>query len=244
MRNDPYSQAKMKKPNSFWGRLFDLIAPRACVVCGKRLGIEEEIICSVCNIHLPRTHFAKDAYENEMAQLFWGRIPIERCAALMFFQTHAQSANIVYDLKYHHRPEIGEAMGRMIAQEFHQDYFFDDIDLIIPLPLASQRERFRGYNQSLMIARGVSEATKLPIMTDVIIRKKFVSSQTQKDRWTRLDNVESVFELTHGEAIHGKHILLIDDVVTTGATICSCGEELAKAGEIKISVLAIGFVKP
>ena len=243
MRNDTYTQARMNKPNSFWSRLLDLIAPRACAVCGRRLGIEEDTICSICNIHLPRTHFAKDAYENEMAQLFWGKIPIERCAALMFFQAHAQSANIVYDLKYHHRPEIGEVMGRMIAQEFHQEYFFDDIDLIIPLPLAPERERLRDYNQSLMIAHGVSEVTKLPIMTNVIIRKKFISSQTQKDRWTRLDNVEDVFELVHGENIQGKHILLIDDVVTTGATICSCGEELAKAEDIKISVLAIGFVK-
>ena len=244
MRIDAYSQTRARKPNSFWSRLLDLIAPRACVVCGKRLGIEEDVICSVCNFRLPRTHYADEAYENEMAKLFWGRIPIERCAALMFFQAQSSSANIVYKLKYHQRPDIGICIGRMIAQEFHQAYFFEDIEAIIPVPLALERERNRGYNQSLMIARGISEATELPIMEDVIIRKSFTSSQTQKDRWSRMENVEGVFELIHGEKIQGKHILLVDDVITTGATICSCGEKLAQAENVKISVVSIGFAKP
>ena len=244
MRIDAYSKARVQRPNSFWSRLLDLIAPRACVVCGKRLGIEEEVICSVCNFRLPRTHYVNEAYENEMAKLFWGRIPVERCAALMFYQAHSSSAHIIYQLKYHQRPDIGICIGRMMAQEFHQAYFFEDIDVIIPVPLAMERERNRGYNQSLMIARGISEATGLPIMEDVIIRKRFSSSQTQKDRWSRTENVEGVFELIHGEKIQGKHILLADDVITTGATVCSCGEELAQAGNIKISVVSIGFAKP
>ncbi len=151
---------------------------------------------------------------------------------------------IVYNLKYHQRPEIGIIVGKMMAQEFHQEYFFDDIDLLIPLPLSHERERERGYNQSMMIAQGIAEITGLPIMNDVVIRKSFISSQTQKDRWTRTENVEGVFELVNGDKIQGKHILLIDDVVTTGATLCSCGEELAKAGNIQISIASIGFAKP
>lgn len=244
MRIDEYSLQRAQRPNSFWSRLLDLIAPRACVICGKRLAIEEEIICSVCNFHLPRTHYAYDAYENEMAKLFWGRIPVERCAALMFYQAHAASANIIYALKYFQRPDIGNVMGQMIVQEFHQEYFFDDIDIIIPIPLAHEREHYRGYNQSMMIARGISEATGIPIVKDAVIRKRFTSSQTQKDRWTRTENVDNVFQLTNGEKIQDKHILLIDDVVTTGATICSCGEELVKAGNVKISIIAIAYAKP
>lgn len=244
MRIDPYHERQALKPNSFWRRLLDLIAPRACVVCGKRLAIEEEIICSVCNFHLPRTYFAQDAYENEMARLFWGRIPVERCAAWMYYQAHASSAYVVYSLKYFQRPDIGTIIGRMMAQEFHQENFFDDIEAIIPIPLAHERERQRGYNQSDTIAQGISEVTGIPIMNDIITRKRFSSSQTQKDRWTRTENVEGVFELIHGEQIQGKHVLLIDDVVTTGATICSCGKELCKAGNVKISVAAIGFAKP
>lgn len=231
------------KNNSFFTRLLDLIAPRTCVICGKRLSIEEEILCATCNFRLPRTGFSYDAYENEMAKVFWGRIPVERCAPFMYYQAKAASANLIYFLKYNNRPDIGEYLGKMMAEEFKKDYFFEGIDFIIPIPLERKRQRQRGYNQSLMVARGVSDATGLPIDTDIIIRKVYESSQTEKNRWMRNDNVEGVFQLLQPEKVQGKHILLIDDVVTTGATICSCGQELAKAGDVKISVLSIGFVK-
>ena len=231
------------KNNSFFTRLLDLIAPRTCVICGNRLSIEEEILCATCNFRLPRTGFSYDAYENEMAKVFWGRIPVERCAPFMYYQAKAASANLIYFLKYNNRPDIGEYLGKMMAEEFKKDYFFEGIDLIIPIPLERKRQRQRGYNQSLMVAKGVSEATGLPIDTDTIIRKVYESSQTEKNRWMRNDNVEGVFQLLQPQKVQGKHILLIDDVVTTGATICSCGQELAKAGDVKISVLSIGFVK-
>lgn len=229
--------------NSFFTRLLDLIAPRTCVVCGNRLAIEEEILCGRCNVRLPRTGYSYDAYENEMAKVFWGRIPVERCAPFLFYQSKAASTNLIYQLKYNNRPDIGEFLGRMIAKEFVKDYFFDDIDLIIPIPLERKRQRQRGYNQSLMVAKGVSDATGLPIDTTIIGRNKYEASQTQKSRWMRNDNVEGVFELKQPDKVKGKHILLIDDVVTTGATICSCGQELAKAGDVKISILSIGFAK-
>jgi ComF family protein len=231
------------KNNSFFTRLLDLVAPRTCVVCGNRLSIEEEILCATCNFRLPRTGFSYDVYDNEMAKVFWGRIPVERCAPFMYYQAQSASANLIYQLKYNNRPDIGEHLGKMMAEEFKKDYFFEDIDLIIPIPLERKRQRKRGYNQSLMVARGVSDATGLPIGTDIIIRKVYESSQTEKNRWMRNDNVEGVFQLLQPEKAQGKHILLIDDVVTTGATVCSCGQELAKAGDVKISVLSIGFVK-
>ena len=232
------------KNNSFFTRLLDLVAPRTCVVCGNRLSIEEEILCATCNFRLPRTEYSYDAYDNEMAKVFWGRIPVERCAPFMYYQAQSASANLIYQLKYNNRPDIGEYLGKMMAEEFKKDYFFEDIDLIIPIPLEWKRQRQRGYNQSLMVARGVSDATGLPIDTDIIIRKVYESSQTEKNRWMRNDNVEGVFQLLQPEKAQGKHILLIDDVVTTGATVCSCGQEPAKAGDVKISVLSIGFVKP
>lgn len=232
------------KTNSFFTRLLDLVAPRTCVVCGNRLSIEEEILCVSCNLRLPRTGFSYDAYENEMAKVFWGRIPVERCAPFMYYLAKSASANLIYLLKYNDRPDIGEYLGKMIAEEFKKDYFFEEIDLIVPIPLECKRQRERGYNQSLMIARGVSDVTGLPIGTDIIERKIFESSQTEKNRWMRNDNVKDVFQLLQPEKVQGKHILLIDDVVTTGATISSCGQELAKAGNVKISVLSIGFAKP
>ena len=228
---------------SFWHRLLDLISPRLCVVCGQRLTVSEDIICSRCNFHLPRTGFHLNPYENEMAKMFWHLLPIERATALFYYESHSETANILYELKYKGHPEIGEVMGRIIAKELLPSGFFDGIDGIVPVPLAKKRQRQRGYNQSLEIARGISETTSLPIYHKVVRRKAFEDSQTHKGRWERNENVEGVFELKDPIAIQGKHLLIIDDVVTTGATVISCAKELCKAGNIKVSVLALGFAK-
>ena len=228
---------------SFWGRLLDLISPRVCVVCGGRLTVTEETLCSKCYLHLPRTDFGSDLYENVMAKLFWGQIQIEKATALFYYEPHAETANILYELKYKNHPEIGEVMGRMMARELQKNGLFDDIDAIVPVPLARKREHERGYNQSLMLAKGVSEVTGLPIYNKVVRRTKFVGSQTHRGRWERNENVADVFELMDGESICGKHLLLIDDVVTTGATIIACAQEMQKASDVKISVLALGFAK-
>lgn len=231
------------KPISFWHRLLDLISPRTCVVCGKRLAATETTICTKCNFHLPRTGASNNAYENEMAKLFWAQIPIERAAALFYYESHSNTANIIYQLKYKNHPEIGPLMGRMVATEVQKDHFFDSIDAIVPVPLTKKRLRQRGYNQSEEIAKGVSEITSLPIYTNVVKRTVFKGSQTRRRRWERIENVELAFELIDGESIAGKHLLVIDDVVTTGATIIACAKELAKAGNVKISVLSLGLTK-
>ena len=228
---------------SFWHRLLDLISPRLCVVCGQRLTVSEETLCARCNLHLPRTDFHLDPYENEMAKLFWHQIPIERATALFYYEAHAETANILYELKYTDHPEIGEVMGRLMAKELKPSGFFDGIDGIVPIPLAKKRQRQRGYNQSLEISRGVSEITSLPIYNKVVRRIAFEGSQTNKGRWERNENVENVFELTDETAINGKHLLIVDDVVTTGATVLACAKELCKAPNVKFSVLALGFAK-
>ena len=228
---------------SFWHRLLDLISPRLCVVCGQRLTVSEEIICSKCNFHLPRTGFQQDPYENEMAKLFWHQIPIERATALFYYEAHSETANILYELKYKNRPDIGEVVGRLVAKELQPSGFFDGIDGIVPIPLAKKRQRQRGYNQSQEIACGISEITNLPIYDKAVRRNVFEGSQTNKGRWERNENVEKVFEMTDETAIQGKHLLIIDDVVTTGATVIACAKELCKAGNVKVSVLALGFAK-
>ena len=212
-----------KKPISFWHRLLDLISPQLCVVCGKRLSATEDVICIACNLKLPRTDFSKNPYDNEMAKLFWGRIPIERAAAFFYYESHSNTANIIYKLKYKSHPEI--------------------IDGIVPVPLAKKRFRQRGYNQSEEIARGINEITGIPIYTGIVKRTVFKGSQTRRMRWDRQENVEYAFSLVNGEPIIGKHLLVIDDVVTTGATIIACAKELVKAGNVKISVLSLGLTK-
>ena len=228
---------------SFWSRLLDLISPRLCVVCGNRLAVTEEVVCSKCYLHLPRTDFGHDLYENVMAKLFWGQIKLEKATALFYYEPHAETVQILYEMKYKNHPEIGVVMGRMMAKELMKSGLFEDIDALVPVPLAKKREHERGYNQSMELAKGVSEVTQLPIANQVVRRTKFVDSQTHRGRWERNENVEGVFELVDGDSLSGKHVLLIDDVVTTGATIIACAQEMQKASNVRISVLALGFAK-
>ena len=228
---------------SFWKQLLDLVAPRLCTVCGRRLSLTEQVLCVSCNMHLPRTGFQLEAYDNIMARHFWGIIPVERAAALFYYEAASEVSRIIYDLKYHDRPEIGREMGNLVASEFSEAGFFDGIDVIVPIPLARSRQWQRGYNQSLCIAKGISRVTGLPIYNKVVCRTKFVKSQTEMGQWERKKNVENVFKLKDTAAIRGRHVLLVDDVVTTGATMAACARELLKAGDVKVSLLSLGFTK-
>jgi ComF family protein len=224
-------------------RLADLIAPRLCTVCGRRLSPTEQVVCAPCYLHLPRTGFEHHAYDNMMARLFWGVVPVSRVAALFYYEAHSDVSNILYDLKYHDHPEIGVAMGQLVATEFQEAGFFSGIDALVPVPLAKVRQRHRGYNQSRCIAEGISHVTGLPVVEGAVLRTQFVKSQTQMYRWDRLQNVAHAFEARHLPTLKGLHVLLVDDVVTTGATMTACARELQKAEDVSISMLALGFAK-
>ena len=178
-----------------------------------------------------------------MAKMFWGQLPIEKAAALFYYESHAETANIIYQLKYKNHPEIGDVMGRMMAKELQGYDFFEGIDGIVPVPLTKSRLRERGYNQSDEIAKGISEITGLPIYNDFVKRIAFKASQTKKNRWERKENVEHVFVLNRQVPSHVHHLLVVDDVVTTGATIIACSRQLVGENEIKISVLSLGLTK-
>ncbi len=233
----------MLSPVDYIVSLFNLIAPKQCAMCGCRLAASEDVICASCNIDLPRTDFSAHPYDNDMAKLFWGRIPVERAAALFYYRAHSVSSRIIYQMKYYDHPEIGELMGRMAATEFMAAGFFEGVDVVVPVPLARKRQRERGYNQSFEIARGVNDITHLPVESKAVKRKSFKESQTKMNRWQRNDNVKDVFTLNRAEGLAGKHVLVVDDVVTTGATVISCAEELMKCGDVKFSVMSLGFTK-
>lgn len=178
-----------------------------------------------------------------MARLFWGLMPVERAAALMFYEPHAELANLIYKLKYGQRPDIGEDLGRLMAREMLLGRFFDGIDVLIPVPLARKRMRQRGYNQSMALAQGISEITALPIADKAIRRTHFRQSQTSLNRQDRHQNVADLFQLVDGEQLQGRHVLFIDDICTTGATLTACMEAVKDVKDIKMSVLALGFTK-
>lgn len=226
----------------FFSSFFDLIAPRTCCVCGRRLDVNEEVICTVCFLHLPLTNFLDNPYDNDMAKVFFGRIRhLEKAFALLYHVPHANSARPIYRLKYNNQPDLGTSMGYIMGKKMKESGFFDDIDAILPIPLAKKRLKERGYNQSEMIALGMHDAVGLPIIKKAVKRLSFRGSQTQKDRWDRAENVENAFEITNPDKIKGRHVLIVDDVVTTGATVCALAKLIESIEGVKISVAAISF---
>lgn len=228
---------------SFWTRLFDLIAPRCCVACDNRLAESEEHVCLNCLLALPRTHYEEQPYDNTMAQVFWGHFRVEKVAAWFFYQPSSPFSGMIHELKYNRQREIGHFIGRVAAEELSRKHFFDDIDLLIPIPLTKRRQRQRGYNQSLEIARGISSVTGIPVAEKVVARTRFEESQTHKTAKERRENVAGVFELVDAEAISNRHVMVIDDVITTGSTMISCCQELQKDESVKISIFSIGFTR-
>jgi len=226
---------------SFWTRLFDLISPRTCAICNTRLSPNEEVICSVCHLHLPFTHHEQTPFDNPMARLFWGQIPIEKAAALFFYQPGSELAQLIYNLKYFQRPDIGVAMGVMVAKQFSRHGFFEGIDAIVPIPITRRRRWKRGYNQSEQIAHGIKDVTHLPIYNKVVVREHFSGSQSRKNAIERRENVANAFRLVDADKIRGRHLLLVDDIVTTGSTIIACSQQLCQAEGVRVSILSLGL---
>lgn len=219
--------------------LLDFFFPRMCPVCGNRLELDEHPLCLRCNMDMPRTMFWEHPYDNPLARMYWGKIPVEKAAAYFYFVPKAGTAQMVYGAKYHGRGNIAIELGEMLADEMKG--FFDDFDCIVPVPVTIKRKMKRGYNQSDMIAQGISNVTGIPIERHTVIRRHFDKSQTHLTRDERILNVDDVFVLKDADSVKGKHVLLVDDVITTGATTISCAKQILKAENVKISILSLGF---
>lgn len=226
-----------------WSRVLDFVSPRLCAVCGSRLSVTEHALCSACCLRLPRTGFCLRPYDNPVAQAFWGQADVERAASFFYFEPHSEVSRMIYSLKYKGRPDIGVALGRLAAGEFMAAGFFDGVDVIVPVPLARKRLRERGYNQSVEVAAGVSSLTGIPVDERSVCRKAFKTSQTKLGRWERLGNVSGLFEVRRQERLLGKHVLLVDDVFTTGATVMACASAVAAVPGTTVSIMTLGFTK-
>ncbi|NDV60504.1 ComF family protein [Bacteroides sp. 519] len=220
---------------------FSILFPKYCPVCGCIL-YEENFFCIKCDLDLPRTHFHLNR-DNSLESQFWGKVDIQRATAYFYYRKGSPYRELLYALKYRGQKELGQKLGARIATEISESDFFDSIDLLIPVPLHKNRYKERGYNQSEQIAIGISKVTGIPVETGVIIRQQQTETQTRKSHYARLENMEGVFELSPLCNCDNKHVLLIDDIITTGATITSCARVLqTNLHNIKISILAIGFV--
>lgn len=219
--------------------LIHLFFPDLCAVCGNKLIDGEHCICIGCMQKLPRTHYYKQP-ENRLEEFFAGRVPFQRAAAYAYFIHGGSVQQMTHELKYRRNREIGLVMGELCGNELKNSDFAATLDLIVPVPLHRKRIRQRGYNQSLEICKGISKQTMLPLEPDSLVRTVNNKSQAKSKRFDRWKNVENIFEVTDKNTFIGKHILLVDDIITTGSTIESCARELLECEGCKVSIYAFG----
>lgn len=217
---------------------FRLLFPPCCSVCGNALSVHEECLCLSCLMNLPKTNYHL-LDENEVEKRFWGKVPVKRASAYFHYMKGSDFDKLLFDLKYHGRREIGVVMGKYMAKELAESGFFEGIDVIIPVPLHKKKQKLRGYNQSERIAAGISIATGIPVDNNSVGRVVANSTQTRKTVWERWEGTQNIFSVLLPEKICGKHILLVDDVLTTGATIVSCAAEMTKVENTTLSVLTL-----
>lgn len=214
--------------------------PDICLLCGNDLLKGEQIICSICIYKLPKTDFHKSR-PNVLNELFVGRLEIEQVASFLSFRKEGSAQELIHHFKYKNRKEIGFFMGQLYAHELNQTNWIKNIDCIIPIPLHPQKLKKRGYNQSEEFAAGLSSGLGIPLKTDILERIKFSETQTRKTKYKRWENVKGIFEVRNPESMMGQHVLLVDDVLTTGSTIEAASVCLQQKAKVKISVVTLAY---
>lgn len=217
-----------------------LFFPHYCLGCGTDTLSKDQLICLRCHFQLPVTQFEQHA-ANPVEKIFWGRLPVKAAFSHYFFTKDSVLQNLLHELKYQGHQDIGRFMGREMGYSILNSNRLNSIDAVIPLPLHPRREKERGYNQAAMIGEGIAEVTGLPVWKHKIIRTAATETQTHKSRTERWQNMEGRFRLTDSGSLQDKTILLIDDVITTGATLESCGTELLKAPGCQLIIGAVAW---
>jgi len=215
-----------------------LFFPSLCLSCGASLVRGEELLCTSCMIEINRTgfHLKRD---NAVERLFWGRCIIEKGAAFSVYNRGSRIRKLIHLMKYRGRKEIGFALGRIYGSYLHDSSFMDGIDILVAVPLHPDRLKKRGYNQSEYIARGISEVTGVPVAEKVLYRVSATNTQTRRGRFERWENVEGLFAVVDEKQIEDKHVLIVDDVITTGSTLEACANALQKGGKTRVSVVSL-----
>lgn len=216
----------------------NLLYPALCLVCGENLHKNEQHLCLTCLYNIPKTNFHLQK-DNQIEKRFWGKVPIWRGTAFFYFQKGSQFQQLLHSLKYRGNKEIGEFLGKYAAVDLKDSPDFSSVDVIIPVPLHPGKYKKRGYNQSEWIGKGLSEILGVPQDTTTLIRTKENTTQTKKTVFERYENTEGIFELSNKDSLTGKHVLLVDDVLTTGSTLEACIRALVEIPNLKVSLFTL-----
>lgn len=232
----------MKLLKDIAGGLLHLLYPSLCQGCRKQLIAGEEVLCMGCASKLPATNY-HTIPDNETTLRFAGRLPFKFATSLAWFTEDGLLQHLLHGLKYQKKQEIGTYLGAQLGAAILQIPDASSLTHIVPVPLHRKKEEERGYNQSMLIAEGISAATGIPINNNLIVRARYTASQTSKTRAERLDNMKDAFVLTGVPAGKGAHLLLVDDVLTTGATIESCAHTLLQLPGVVVSIATVGIAQ-
>ncbi|AKD58021.1 ComF family protein [Spirosoma radiotolerans] len=218
----------------------DLLFPTLCLGCTNSLGTNEKILCTKCRISLPETNQHKEPYDLNLLNKFAGKVPVRFLASYVYFSKGGIVQKLIHAIKYKGQKEVAKEVAGWYGYQLKSETtLINEIDVLIGVPLHKSRFQQRGYNQADCIAEGLSEALNIPMRTDVLIRNRFKESQTRKNRLERWENVKTVFSVQNEHEIQYKHVAIVDDVLTTGATLEACAVELLQAGCKSVSVLTL-----
>ena len=208
--------------------------------CGSDIIEDENLLCLHCLNHLPHTNFAFHA-NNPVEKIFWGRLPLASASSEFYFSKGSTIQHLIHEFKYKGNQDVGIYLGNLMGKSFRNSNRFNKIDALIPLPLYPDKERKRGYNQAAILCKGVSETMSVPVIMNNVVRRRFTETQTKKHRVERWENVEGSFAVYNKNDLQGKNLLLIDDVVTTGATLEACGKEILMINDVQLSVATLAY---
>lgn len=222
--------------------LFHLFYPKLCANCKNQLTQNEIVVCTFCRHDLPLTNFA-DYSNNTISQTFFGRVQIEKANSLLFFRKKGITKNLIHELKYKGNEDIGTFFGNWLGEILKENKEFSDVKFIIPVPLHPKKIKKRGYNQVSKFGECLSKHLNIPFIEGVLLRTSASKTQTFKARFERFKNLDTKFMLKNTSIFTNKHVLLIDDVITTGATLEACAKELQKTKGIKVSLLTMAYTE-
>lgn len=216
-----------------------LFFPHVCKSCFAEINRHDQYICTRCMMDLPFTGFTS-MIENPIEKIFFGRASIESATSLFYFTPASIVQRLIHQVKYKGQQQLGIYLGKLMGMELRSSSRFKDVDLVVPLPLFKDRERERGYNQAALLAKGISDSTGIPVDQTLVKRIRSSSTQTRKSREDRWKNVDGLFKVAPLPA-PGLHILIIDDVITTGATIDACANGILAMGPVRVSIMTLAY---
>ena len=220
----------------------NLFFPEVCLCCHEHLVNNETIICLVCRHDLPLTNFSFEK-DNLVEKSFYGRIPIENATALFYFSKKGKVQQLIHELKYNKQQQVGTLAGNWLGSEMAESNRFERMDCIIPVPLHQKKLKSRGYNQVTTFGQSLAKILNITYDETILVKISSTKTQTKKLRFDRWKNVQELFEVQNKYRLINKHILLIDDIITTGATLEACCEALSKIEGLKISIACMAYTK-